>query len=96
MATRHKTVHHLSQKADGSYTSEMGWVESIAGLSENSSATNLLHETQNGNSKVCHANSSANTAAFARNGAELQYADACYLMNCSEAIPGTAERSEPT
>ena len=30
MATsRHRTVHHLSQKADEKYGAENGWVESI-------------------------------------------------------------------
>ena len=51
-AARHKTVHHLSQKADETYAADNGWVESIAGLSENSSATALLREQGNGHSVV--------------------------------------------
>ena len=47
-AARHKTVHHLSQKADDGYAAENGWVESIAGLSEGSSATALLRDQGNG------------------------------------------------
>ena len=43
-AARHKTLHHLSQKADETYAADNGWVESIAGLSENSSATALLRD----------------------------------------------------
>lgn len=51
-AARHKTVHHLSQKADDTYAADNGWVESIAGLSEGSSATALLREQANGQSMV--------------------------------------------
>lgn len=51
-AARHKTVHHLSQKADDTYTANNGWVESIAGLSETSSATALLREHANGQAEV--------------------------------------------
>ena len=51
-AARHKTVHHLSQKADDTYAADNGWVESIAGLSENSSATALLREHTNGQAMV--------------------------------------------
>ena len=47
-AARHKTVHHLSQKADETYAADNGWVESIAGLSEGSSATALLRDHANG------------------------------------------------
>jgi len=44
-SARHKTVHHLSQKAAAeTFAAENGWIESIAGLAENSSATALLRD----------------------------------------------------
>ncbi len=44
-SARHKSVHHLSQKAAAeTFASENGWIESIAGLTESSSATSLLRE----------------------------------------------------
>lgn len=47
-SARHKTVHHLSQKAAAeTYVADNGWIDSIAGLSESSSATALLRDPVN-------------------------------------------------
>lgn len=80
MAARHKTVHHLSQKADGSYSADQGWVESIAGLAANSSATNLLHDQPNGRPAVSPVSSCVHVPA------DTDHNDCIPSLSCT--VPG--------